>query len=414
MSSQYDTNAETPITVSELTSMVRELLDINFPNIWITGEVSNLARPRSGHLYLKLKDGSSQLNSVIYRGIALRMKFDLEDGMEVVARGRISVYEPRGEYQFLIEEIQPKGIGALELAFRQLKERLSVQGYFQPSNKKRLPTYPQRVALVTSPTGAAVRDMLEVLQRRWPALDVMVCPVAVQGDGAADQIAEMITALNRLSEPPDVMIVGRGGGSLEDLWAFNEEIVADAIYASKIPVVSGVGHEIDLTIADLVADVRALTPTEAAERITPNRQEILEWMNGCTERLRTLLKSQLKRARDRLEDLEARRCFREPMQNIRQQEQRIDEISERIQRGFRQRLSQAQQRLSNMVGQLESLSPLNVLRRGYSLTRRETDHQVIRTTKDVNLGETLITELAEGQILSKVLNKKQANRDVES
>src|SRR5262245_1503870 len=240
-------------TVGELTRAVKELLEDAHPCVWVEGEVSNLARPTSGHIYLTLKDEEAPLRAVVYRGVALRLRFDLRDGMKVLARGRLTVYVPRGEYQLLVEEVQPKGIGPLELAFRQLKEKLSVLGYFEPRRKKKLPHYPRRVALVTSPTGSAVRDMLEILGRRWPAAEVWVCPVRVQGEGAAQEIAAALRLLNRVGPPEappgrriDVVIVGRGGGSLEDLWPFNEEPVADALFASRIPVVSGVGHEDDL------------------------------------------------------------------------------------------------------------------------------------------------------------------------
>ena len=401
MTSLFPSDADAPMSISELTGNVKELLETAFPSIWITGEVSNLAKPRSGHLYLKLKDASSQVNAVIYRGIALRMRFDLKDGMEVLARGRVSVYEPRGDYQFLVEELQPKGIGPLELAFRQLKEKLSTLGYFEPSRKKSLPRYPRHIALVTSPTGAAVRDMLEILQRRWKPMEIHVCPVAVQGEGAAEQIVEMLGKLNHLNRRPEVIILGRGGGSLEDLWPFNEEIVAEAIGASEIPIVSGVGHETDLTIADLVADVRALTPSEAAERVTPNQKEILEWLGNCKTRMTSLLKGQLKQARSRLEDLSQRRCFREPLQEIRQREQQIDDLSERLQRAIRLRLQNANQRMEALVSQLESLSPLSVLSRGYSLTRRETG-TIIRRPQDVAEGEQIVTELSTGQLISRV------------
>jgi exodeoxyribonuclease VII large subunit len=256
MNAPFVPPGETVLSVSELTRQVKEVVEGGFPNVWVGGEVSNLSRPSSGHLYLKLKDSQARLNAVVYRGVALRLKFDLHDGMEVIARGRLNVYVPHGEYQLSVEELQPKGIGPLELAFRQLKEKLSVRGYFDPKRKKRLPRFPRRVVLVTSPTGAAVRDMLETLGRRWPAAEVWVCPVPVQGDGAGLKIAEAIGRLNRI-RGIDVLIVGRGGGSLEDLWAFNEECVAQAIYASRIPVVSGVGHETDYTIADMVADARA-------------------------------------------------------------------------------------------------------------------------------------------------------------
>jgi exodeoxyribonuclease VII large subunit len=390
------------LRISELTREIKTLLEVSYPQgVWVTGEVSNVARPSSGHVYLKLKDADSQLNAVVYRGVALRLRFDLQDGMDVIARGRLIVYVPRGEYQLQIEEIQPKGIGPLELAFRQLKEKLSVRGYFDPRHKKRLPRFPRRVVLVTSPTGAAVRDMLEILNRRWPALEVWVCPVPVQGDGAGAKIAEAIARLNTL-DGIDVMIVGRGGGSLEDLWPFNEEVVADAIYASRIPVVSGVGHETDLTISDLVADVRALTPSEAAERVVPNRAELIEWLVGAAGRMRTLLKKKLELTRARLNDLAGRHCFRQPLARIREEEQRLDDWGERLYRATRQRLAQAQQRLAALAGQLGSLSPLNVLGRGYSLTRRVGDPAVLTSPDQLQPGDQLLTQLRQGRIISRV------------
>src|SRR5436190_6467024 len=369
MSGLFPPDGVQPLTVSELTGDVKVALAERYPDgVWVMGEVSNLARPASGHLYCKLKDAGSQLSTVIYRGVALRLRFDLRDGMEVIVRGRIDVYVPRGEYQLQVEEIQPKGIGPLELAFRQLKEKLSAKGYFLPGRKKKLPHFPRRVALVTSPTGAAVRDMLEILNRRWPALEVWVCPVPVQGEGAAPKIAEAITKLNTLPDI-DVLIVGRGGGSLEDLWPFNEEVVADAIHASRIPVVTGVGHETDLTIADLVADVRGLTPTDAALKVTtPALAEVVDWLDGCEGNLRTLLRKRLELARVRLRDLSGRRSFRQPLQQIRENEQRVDELGERMRRALRGRLQQARQLLASSAGRLESLSPLNVLSRGYSVT----------------------------------------------
>jgi exodeoxyribonuclease VII large subunit len=390
------------LRISELTREIKTLLEVTYPQgVWVTGEVSNVARPSSGHVYLKLKDADSQLNAVVYRGVALRLRFDLQDGMEVIARGRLIVYVPRGEYQLQVEEIQPKGIGPLELAFRQLKEKLSVRGYFDPRRKKRLPRFPRRVVLVTSPTGAAVRDMLEILNRRWPALEVWVCPVPVQGEGAGAKIAEAIARLNTL-DGIDVMIVGRGGGSLEDLWPFNEEVVADAIYASRIPVVSGVGHETDLTISDLVADVRALTPSEAAERVVPNRAELIEWLVGAAGRMRTLLKKKLELTRARLTDLAGRHCFRQPLARIREEEQRLDDWGERLLRATRQRLAQAQQRLAALAGQLDSLSPLNVLGRGYSLTRRVGDPAVLTSPDQLQPGDRLLTQLRQGRIISRV------------
>jgi exodeoxyribonuclease VII large subunit len=398
---------EQVLSVGELTRRVKEKLEGEFPNVWVSGEVSNLRRPSSGHLYLKLKDSEACLSTVIYRGISLRLKFDLHDGMEVIARGRLNVYVPHGEYQLSVEELQPKGIGPLELAFRQLKEKLSVRGYFEPKRKKRLPRFPRRVVLVTSPTGAAVRDMLEILGRRWPAAEVWVCPVPVQGDGAGAKIAEAVSRLNRL-RGIDVLIVGRGGGSLEDLWAFNEECVANALFASRIPVVSGVGHETDYTIADMVADVRAETPSAAAMRVVPDRAELLEGLRGTEAQMRTLLRQKLRRAQQVLQDLSRRRCLRLPLERVRDEEQRLDDYAGRLGRALRQRLVLARQRVEAQAGRLETLSPLNVLARGYSLTRKEADGSVVRGPEQVRPGDRLVTTVQNGTVVSRVEGPVQA------
>ncbi len=393
-------------TVGELTRAIKGLLEEKYTPVWVEGEVSNLSRPSSGHLYLTLKDEDAPLRAVIYRGVALRMRFDLHDGMRVVVRGRLTVYLPRGDYQLQIEEVQPKGIGPLELAFRQLKEKLFVQGFFDPSRKKKLPRIPRRIVLVTSPTGSAVRDMLEILSRRWPAAEVWVCPVKVQGDGAAEEIADAVHRLNKLHASGavsiDVLIVGRGGGSLEDLWAFNEEPVARAIFASRIPVVSGVGHEDDLTIADLTADVRALTPSEAAEKVTPDRAAVLDWLEKQGDEGRGLLTKQLESARARLADLAGRRCFAEPLERVRDEERRLDDWNDRLQRAMSQRLEAARRRLESLAAQLESLSPLNILARGYTLTLREADGAVVRSARQAGRGDRLVTRVGDGRIVSRV------------
>lgn len=389
------------LSVSELTQEVKGILEDGFAAVWVAGEVSNLARPSSGHVYLTLKDSGAQLRAVVFRGVAMRLRFELHDGLDVIARGRLSVYPPRGEYQLVVEELQPKGLGALELALRQLREKLFRLGYFAPERKKPLPHYPRRVALVTSPTGAAIRDMLEILGRRWPTAETWVCPVRVQGEGAAQEVAAALHLLNRLGQV-DVIIVGRGGGSVEDLWAFNEECVAHAIFQSRIPVVSAVGHEIDLTIADLVADRRALTPSEAAELVTPNRWEIVEGLRGLGGQLRTALWQRLELARSRLRDLERRRAFRMPLERVRDGERRVDELGDRLRRAMRQRLGRAREGLSAQAARLESLSPLNVLGRGYSLTRREADQVVVRHADQVRPGDRLVTHVQHGRIVSRV------------
>ncbi|HXG09421.1 MAG TPA: exodeoxyribonuclease VII large subunit [Gemmataceae bacterium] len=389
------------LSVSELTSEVKGVLEEAFPAVWVAGEVSNLKKHTSGHWYLTLKDAESQLGAVIYRGVNLRLRFDLRNGMKVIAFGRLMIYAPQGVYQLQVEKVQPEGIGPLELALRQRKEKLFRLGYFDPKRKKRLPRFPRRVVLVTSPTGAAVRDMLEVLGRRWPLAEVWVCPVPVQGDGAAEQIAEAIHRLNRM-RGLDVMIIGRGGGSLEDLWEFNEECVAQAIFQSRIPVVTGIGHETDVTIADLVADCRALTPTQAASLVAPDRQEIAQDLADREARLRAAIIRRLEVARTRLNDLARRRSFRRPLERVREGEQRLDEWAERLWRAGRLRLERARQKLEATAARLESLSPLNVLGRGYSLTRMESDRSVVRSAAQVRPGDRLLTLLHSGSVVSRV------------
>jgi exodeoxyribonuclease VII large subunit len=403
MRSLFDNDEKTSapvLTVGEITRQIKGVVEGAFPNVWVSGEVSNLSRPQSGHVYLTLKDSEATLKAVMYRGIALRVKFELRDGLEVVARGRLSLYAPQGQYQLAIEELQPRGIGALELAFQQLKEKLHGKGYFDRSRKKPLPRFPRRVVLVTSPTGAAVRDMVEILGRRWPSVEVWVCPVPVQGDGAGLKIAEAIGRLNRI-RGIDVLIVGRGGGSLEDLWAFNEECVAQAIFVSRIPVVSAVGHETDTTIADFVADVRAATPSEAAERVVPSREEEIDRLLGLGTALRSLLFQQVQRGRQRLDDLCQRRALRRPLETLRDKERKLDEMGERLRRALKQRLVLAEQKIKAVAGRLEALSPLNVLSRGYSLTRTA-DRTIIHSPNQVRPGDVLETWVEQGRILSRV------------
>lgn len=394
------------LSVSELTQAVKDVLEEGFSFVWVAGEISNLSRPSSGHLYLTLKDASAQLRTVIWRSTASRLRFELHDGLEVIAGGRIGVYAPRGDYQLIVERLQPRGLGELELAFRQMREKLARLGFFESERKKPLPRFPKRIALVTSPSGAAVRDMLEILGRRWPAAEVWLCPVRVQGAGAAEEIAAAIERLNRIHAagdfPVDVMIVGRGGGSLEDLWAFNEECVARAIFASRVPVVSAVGHEVDLTIADLVADRRALTPSEAAEIVTPSRAELQGLTERWAGRLRDLLNQRLSLARRRLDDLAGRRVFRFPLEWLRDQERRLDEWSERLQRAIRQQMVRLRRQMEVQAAHLEALSPLNVLARGYSLTTTEAEQVLVRSAEQVRPGDRLVTRVRHGRIVSRV------------
>jgi exodeoxyribonuclease VII large subunit len=397
----------TALSVTEVTSQVRTLLDKNFRSVWVAGEISNLKRHQaSGHIYLSLKDSAAVLGAVIWRSVAARFRFDPRDGMEVLACGRITLYPPQGKCQLEIEALHPKGMGALDLALRQLKEKLLVRGYFDPKRKKPLPKYPLRIALVTSPTGAAVRDMLEILTSRWPVAELIVCPVRVQGDGAAGEIAAAIALLNRLHHAGrlllDAMIVGRGGGSLEDLWAFNEEIVAEAIFASKVPVVSAVGHEIDVTIADLVADYRAATPSHAAADLTPDHAQELMALLKLRGRLDDAVRHRIAVVRERLDGLAGRPALRRPLERVREQERRLDDLTARMQRAVDLKSARAAERLSALAGRLESLSPLNVLRRGYSLTRTEDQPGLVRDAAQLQVGERLRTTLARGQVISRI------------
>jgi exodeoxyribonuclease VII large subunit len=326
----------------------------------------------------------------------------LHDGLEVVCQGYLDVYAPRGSYQLVINQIETKGLGELERALRLLRERLAAEGLFAAARKRPLPRFPRRIAFVTSPSGAAIRDFLEVLRRRWRGAHVLVVPVRVQGDGAAREIAAGIELVNRLAEPVDVLVVGRGGGSLEDLWAFNEEIVVRAIFASRIPVVSAVGHEIDVTLADLVADVRALTPSEAAERVVPAADEVRDYLRRQEQRLATALRNRVRTVRARLDGVAACRVFRRPLERVQLLARRLDELQGRVTRAAGARIELARADLRMLGGQLESLSPLAVLARGYSLTTRAADGRLVRSASELAVGDAISTCLADGEVTSRV------------
>ena len=388
----FDANSPTqrPLSVWELTSQIKDLLEAAFPEVWVAGEISNFARPQSGHCYLTLKDDRAQLRAVMWRGVATRLRFEPHDGLEVVCRGHLDLYAARGTYQLVIADIVPQGMGALELALRQLREKLAREGLFDSARKRPLPAFVRRIAVVTSPTGAAIHDFLQVLGRRWRGADVLVVPVRVQGEGAAAEIAEAIQTVNRLNAaatkprqvdapgpttgrgfvPIDCLVVTRGGGSMEDLWAFNEEPVVRAIAASRIPVVSAVGHEIDVTLADLAADVRALTPSEAAELVAPAAEELAADLRQVERRLAAGLRRRAEAARSGLDALARHAVFRRPFQRVFDMTRQLDELAARAARAIRGAARLARQRIDTAAGRLESLSPLAVLERGYSLTQR--------------------------------------------
>ena len=428
------------LTVSELTGLLRTSIEEQFSDVWLEGELSNLRAPGSGHVYCTLKDKTSQIRAVLFRSSAVRLRFVLQEGLQVLVRGRLTVYEPRGEYQIVLDTVEPKGVGALQLAFEQLKARLAAEGLFDQERKKPIPAFPRTVGVVTSLTGAAIRDILSVLRRRWPTLHILVAPVQVQGESAGRQIAGALSALNDLGSV-DVIIVGRGGGSLEDLWSFNEEIVVRAIAASHVPVVSAVGHEIDVTLVDFVADLRAPTPSAAAEAVVPVLAEIVERMRelkirlgqvmlrhcaferqrlnagirGVTDvrvrlqdaaqraddvmaRLREIVQQLLTSGRERLHGTQRDLSSLNPILAIRQGLATVPQLSKRLEGQMGVVLAQHRHRIHALLAQLNTLSPLAILGRGYSILQTVPAGQILHRASDVEVGQELEAQLATGRL----------------
>jgi exodeoxyribonuclease VII large subunit len=433
------------LTVSQLNDYIKTFLEDTFGSLWVEGEVSNLRRPSSGHIYFTLKDDKSQIRAVYFRQYGYRLaKFDLEDGMKILCRARLSAYPPRGEYQLIVESVEPQGVGALQKAFEQLKARLAAEGLFDPAHKKELPFMPGCIGVVTSPTGAVIRDILNITRRRFPSVDILIAPARVQGTEAA---GEIISALRNLhaSGRADVIIIARGGGSLEDLAPFNDESLAREIFRSSIPVVSAIGHETDFTICDFVADLRAPTPSAAAELVVPRKTELLETLCDCRRRLAAAQRRHLAVQNDRIASLKAR--FRDPRRFLTDYAIHLDNLRERIQRAIMQNTQTIKSRLGHLtlglqnqnpqthvrerrifLGSLEkdivnywdryfrdrearlnksaalvsSLSPLAVLQRGYSITRRVPDGKIIRQAGELTLDERVRIQLAEGIFQARV------------
>ncbi len=391
-----------PLTISQLTALLKGVVEESFPTLWVEGEISNLTRPRSGHLYMTLKDAGAQIRAVIWSGTASRLPFKLEEGQAVIAQGGVEVYPPHGSYQLIIRRIEPQGIGALQLAFEQLKRKLAAEGLFDADRKMQVPRYPKRIGIVTSPSGAAIRDFLQIALRRWPQLDALVIPAKVQGAGAAQSIAAAIAAAQAVRPALDVIVVTRGGGSLEDLWCFNEEPVVRAIAACKIPVVSAVGHEIDVTLADFAADVRAATPSEAAERVVPERAMVLQALKQLRARLDKPIAQRLAFHREQLRQLAGRPCLAKPLQPIHDRSRRLDELDYRGRLAIRNLLDQHARKLQRQAAALSALSPLAVLARGYSVTQTFPDGAVVRRNEDVAVGDRIRTRLGSGSLISRV------------
>jgi exodeoxyribonuclease VII large subunit len=427
-------------SVYDITLEIKRSLD-GLGIVWIQGEISNFKRHTSGHLYFSLKDARAQMKAACFRNVNMYLKFRPEDGMEVLARGRLSVYEPRGDYQIIVEYMEPVGLGSLQLAFDQLKEKLRKEGLFDEAHKIPLPLLPRKVGIVTSPTGAVIRDMLRVLKRRNASLDVLLYPVKVQGQGAAEEIAAGIRHLNSRSDI-DVIIIGRGGGSIEDLWAFNEEVVARAIYESELPLISAVGHEVDFTIADFVADLRAPTPSAAAEMVSGAREDLRVSVNSLKGRLYQAFRRGLELRRLHLERLSHNRAFTIAPNKIRDLQQRFDESTLRLIQAMQRfafetrhqeqllamrllkvdlrrfithrreilarncqglvsaakaRLQRERARFGLAVGKIDALSPLGILSRGFALCR-DTKGAIVKKAADVALGDRVRVTLASGEL----------------
>ena len=436
-------------TVSELTAKIRDLFTRNFTDILVQGEISNCREAQSGHVYCTLKDERSQIRCVCFKTQLRAMKFKPEDGLQVTVRGSISVYEARGEYQIYVESMEPVGRGALQLAFEQLKKRLDAEGLFDPARKRPLPLLPNRIGVITSPKGAAVRDVVRILTRRFHNVHITVYPVRVQGDGSAAEIVNALKLFNA-RKLVDVIILARGGGSMEDLWAFNEEILVRAVCASEIPTISGVGHETDFTICDFVADMRASTPSAAAELVVQTRREFDKHIADLRETLVSLIRYRLLESSRRVHSLSARRGFRRPLDLLRQQRQRADEMTSRLAAGLRARLVQSRKRytaahlriasfdfrakisafrlrlerqsaelgiraernllrkrdrLEKLTLQLQERSPLKVLERGYAIAT-DASGNVLRSADQVNLGAAVTIKLLQGKLVTEVKGKE--------
>jgi exodeoxyribonuclease VII large subunit len=397
---QESPEARQILTVSQLNRQSRLLLESRFSTVWVEGEISNFKHHSSGHIYLTLKDESAQIPAAFFSQYHRGLRFELKDGLKILAFCRVSIYEARGQYQLYIERVEPQGVGALQLAFQQLKERLAKEGLFQEERKRPIPRFPKIVGVITSPTGAAIQDILNVVNRRFCGTHILLYPVKVQGEGAAQEIAAAIEAMNEHSEA-EVLIVGRGGGSLEDLWAFNEEPVARAVFGSRIPVISAVGHETDWTICDLVADLRAPTPSAAAELVVSSRLELEERLVERKGRLDSAICGMFERYQEKLTDLASSAAFRQPRYLLDQFTGRVDELGRQMEGRLTGLMNSKGQVFQGITGRLNALNPLAILERGYSVSFNEKG-DIIKDVRQVSPGDTMRTRLRRGSVMSKI------------
>ncbi len=393
-----DLTAPRVLSVSQLNFYVKSIIE-NDPKlnlVFLSGEISNLTdHYRSGHIYLSLKDEKSVIRAVMFSGNARNLRFKPVDGMKVICHGRVSVYEPTGQYQLYIEDMQPDGIGALSLAYEQLKDKLSKKGYFDPAHKKTLPKFPTAIGVVTSPTGAAVQDILNILRRRFPCVDVVMCPVLVQGENAPFQLVRAVQTIDKYNLC-DLIIIGRGGGSIEDLWAFNDEALADAIYECKIPVISAVGHETDFTICDFVSDLRAPTPSAAAEIAVPDKSELMSYYNSQFQYVSSLIDARVRQNNLNLVDFKRRLAVFSPQSKISEYENKLESLNDKLKNIISEKYNESFSCLEKYSAKLESLNPVSVLSRGYSIA--EKDGAVISSCKQLSKGDIFTLEFSDGKI----------------
>lgn len=390
------------LSVSQINFYIKSIIenDGSLQFVLVTGEISNLTvHQRSGHIYLSLKDSNSVISAVMFAGNARRLKFRLENGMKVICRGRISVYEPSGRYQLYIEDMQPDGVGALTLAFEQLKKSLAQKGLFDNAHKKPLPKFPKTIGVITSPTGAAVQDITNIIRRRFPSADIVLAPVLVQGESAPEQLVRAVNKFS-VSKIADVVIIGRGGGSAEDLWAFNDEQLAYAVYNCETPIISGVGHETDFTVCDFVADVRASTPSAAAELAVPDRQELMSYYFKQKQYISAMLDRKIKTAQLRLENQQRRMSGSSPKLKAEQLEKQLSAKSEKLTRFMNIYISDKENKLIAAKGKLDGLNPLNVLNRGYAIAEKA--EKIITSSKQLKDGDDFTVILSDGKINAKV------------
>lgn len=388
-----------PVSVSELTGHIKAILEGTFPSICVEGEISDLTRPRSGHLYFTLKDEHAQIRGVIWRSTAARMKTQIKEGQSVLCFGDVEVYGARGTYSLVVRKVQTQGLGPLQQAFLELKQKLNAEGLFAAERKQPIPRFPKRLGVVTSPSGAAIRDFLKAAAQRWPGVEILIIPTLVQGQGAAESIAQAIQSAQRITPKLDTLVVTRGGGSLEDLWCFNEEQVVRAVAHCDIPTISAVGHEVDITLCDLAADVRALTPTDGATCALPDRNMVVNTLSDLQARLHRSARNGITSRKNRLHAIQTRSILKRPHELVQRRFRQLDELDARARKAMFARVALNKAKIGKAAATLSALSPLNVLARGYSVTL-DADDQTIQDPNQVKVGDNIRSRVEGGDIES--------------